>query len=225
MSDEHVLCLPAHICSHIEDGFTAGDRLASRLSPEPARWLPRSECETDPKWQQLIPYCVLLHAGAKEFAGLGDCPWQGLFAYQRTKQQGESRLHGKWSIGVGGHISRELDGGPGEQPAELTAARVQQLVLRAAVREVHEEVELFSQPHGLQFRGLLRDRSDPVGEVHLGVVYTVQLPEPYLASREPSAAFGGLRPRGWFQSRIESFEKWSQILLGNSHESPAYVGT
>jgi len=219
-ADEHVLCIPAHICAHIEDGFTPGERMGARLNPEAARWLPRGECETDSSWQQLIPYCVLLHKGPIDFGS----DWCGLFAYQRTKQQGESRLHGKWSIGVGGHVSRDLDGGPGAQPAELSAVRVQQLVLRAAVREVHEEVELFSQPHGLQFRGLLRDRRDPVGEVHLGVVYSVQLPEPYLASREPSAAFGGLRPRGWFQSRISEFENWSQILLGDSHESPAYVG-
>src|ERR1700739_5172085 len=59
-------------------------------------WWPRDELETDEEYKQLIPYVVLGHRAANS-------PLQ-LFAYRRTTQGGEARLHGRRSIGFCGPV-------------------------------------------------------------------------------------------------------------------------
>lgn len=58
----------------------------------------RPECEQAYEYVQFIPYIVLTNknpaTGATEYA-----------SYHRGNKGGEDRLHGKYSVGVGGHIS------------------------------------------------------------------------------------------------------------------------
>src|SRR3984885_12532295 len=60
-------------------------------------YLNRSEAEQDKRFKQLIPY-VLLLCGDK------------ILRYRRGKGGGETRLHGLYSVGIGGHISEEDHG-------------------------------------------------------------------------------------------------------------------
>ena len=55
-------------------------------------FLPRDEMENDPSKKQIIAYCVIEK---------GD----SVFMTKRLKKQTEKRLHGLFSIGVGGHIN------------------------------------------------------------------------------------------------------------------------
>ena len=77
--------------------------------------VPRSKCETDEGFLQLIPYIAVV---------CGDY----VMAYQRVKA-GESRLDGKWSIGFGGHINdgddSYFDGAVREGREELTGFRAE----------------------------------------------------------------------------------------------------
>src|ERR1044071_1846531 len=57
-------------------------------------YLNRSEAEHDKRYKQLIPY-VLLICNDK------------ILRYRRGKGGGETRLHGLYSVGIGGHISEE----------------------------------------------------------------------------------------------------------------------
>ena len=57
-------------------------------------YLNRSEAEQDRGHKQLIPYVLILCRGK-------------ILRYQRGKGGGETRLHGLFSVGVGGHISEE----------------------------------------------------------------------------------------------------------------------
>jgi len=66
--------------------------LCETLANLQPRWLPRAVAEQDPKHKQWIPYVLL-----RSQAGL-------LAAYPR--QGAEDRLHGLWSIGLGGHIGK-----------------------------------------------------------------------------------------------------------------------
>ena len=106
------------------------------------RYLERAAAEEDPGFKQLIPYVVVRDGDA-------------VFLMQRTDAGGDARLHGKASIGVGGHLNPVDEG----EDALMAGLR----------REWAEEVEASWVP---EFRlvGLLNDDSNPVGSVHLGVV-------------------------------------------------------
>ena len=65
------------------------DRL---LDPENHFFMDREEAEADPTHKQLIPYLVV-RSGDR------------VLCYTRGKSGGESRLHAKMSIGIGGHIN------------------------------------------------------------------------------------------------------------------------
>src|SRR5688572_7991316 len=111
---EHVLVVPTaefHRLGHFQ-GFTREiDRyLRGLLRPEFISYRPRSEMEADPSFKQLIPYVIFRHRDASGAVSL--------FQYTRGKGQGESRLHAKRSIGIGGHISTDDAAVIGSQPYE-----------------------------------------------------------------------------------------------------------
>ena len=71
------------------------------LSNVPLQYVRRGDCETEPRFKQLIPYITIGHEWrAGEISQL---------RYNRTKTSGEDRLIGKASIGIGGHIN-PIDG-------------------------------------------------------------------------------------------------------------------
>ncbi len=150
---------------------------------------PRSECETDPSWKQVIPYVVVR---------FGD----GIFLMRRTRAGSDERLHERYSIGVGGHVNPE-DGG----------------LAGGLVREWSEEMAADWRPH-FELIGLLNDDSDPVGAVHLGVVYLVQAGGP-LAIRERD------KLEGDFVSSLEvlrihdRLETWSALVFDHLTSSTA----
>lgn len=112
-------------------------------------FLPRPEAEEDPGHKQIIPY-VLLKQGDK------------VFATRRLNKGVEARLHGKISIGIGGHI-QPLD--------ELERDKV---LMRGLERELEEEV--YIQERGeLVPQGLINDDTNGVGSVHLGLCYSMEV--------------------------------------------------
>lgn len=165
--------------------------LAAFLDPRHNLFLPRPAAENDPTHKQLIPYLVLRH---------GD----RVLCYTRGKSGGESRLHAKMSIGIGGHIN---DGD--SHAAHFDSAAY----LRAVERELHEELEI-----GCGYRhravALINDDSNDVGRVHLGVVHLVDLESADVRPRED--AIRGLEFLGVaeLEARRETLETWSQICLG-----------
>ncbi|HET7667485.1 MAG TPA: hypothetical protein VFK56_15730, partial [Mycobacterium sp.] len=61
------------------------------------RFVPRPHAEEDPSFKQLIPY-VMVRDGER------------MFLTVRTAAGGDARLHGKASVGVGGHLNPVDDG-------------------------------------------------------------------------------------------------------------------
>ena len=117
------------------------------------------------------------------------------FLMQRTKAGGDARLHDRWSIGVGGHIG-ESDGGLGGGLA----------------REWSEELVADWTP---EFRliGLLNDDTDPVGAVHLGVVYEVDAAGRAVAVRETHKLEGAFAPLAEADALGDRLETWSRLAL------------
>ena len=60
---------------------------------------------------------------------------------------------------------------------------------------------------------LLNDDSNPVGEVHLGVVHQCELLSEDVTAREEAIAELGFFTDEELQQRIEEFESWSQIVI------------
>jgi len=80
-------------------------------------FMPRNEIEDNPKYRQIIPYCIIRH---------GD----NYMMFERLKKQSETRLHSKLSLGAGGHINEE-DG----------------TVIKGLHRELNEEISIkYSEP-------------------------------------------------------------------------------
>src|SRR5689334_12323312 len=100
-TEERVLCFKRKLLEDL--GLFQGlslevDKYLSVVtSPAQLQYLNRSEAELDKRYKQLIPYVLVLCNGK-------------ILRYRRGKGGQETRLHGLYSVGVGGHISEEDQG-------------------------------------------------------------------------------------------------------------------
>jgi len=147
-------------------------------------FMERPLAEVDPAFKQLIPY-VVVRDGAR------------VFLMERTDAGGDPRLHGRASIGVGGHLN-PVD--RGEDP--LTDG------LR---REWSEELVADWEP---EFRlvGLLNDDSNPVGSVHLGVVFEVEAAGRPVEVRERDKLTGRFATAAAVRAAWDRMETWSRLV-------------
>jgi predicted NUDIX family phosphoesterase len=133
-------------------------------SPRGAR---RGDVEEDPSLKQPIPYVVVTRhgeKGAEVFA-------PEVFTYVRLTGGGEARLHGKMSVGVGGHMNRGF-----------TRETLETVVWEEAARELAEELRFEDgsgaevDPPAARFVGLINDDTGPVQQVHLGLLAVAEVP-------------------------------------------------
>lgn len=187
-------------------GAAAADLLARAAGA--GRFVDRPTAERTPAWKQWIPYCVLVSRAP------GAAAYDGVFLVRRTNGQTEARLHGAWSIGLGGHVE-PADGAPAGDGAAFFAA--------ALARELAEELALGGQElPPATFLGLLNDDSTEVGRVHAGLVYRVELPcDAKEAARRVAVGETG-KMAGGFTLLVEfarvwqtpsPFETWSSLLV------------
>ena len=190
---ERVLVLPR---DHVPGGcdFTgvrpADERTMAELHravQAHGRFMDRPIAEENPAFKQLIPYVVVRDVDL-------------VYLMERTDAGGDSRLHGKASIGVGGHLNPVDEG---EDP--LTDG------LR---REWSEELIADWEP---QFRlvGLLNDDSNPVGSVHLGVVFEVEAAGRPVEVRERDKLTGRFATSDEVRSAWDRMETWSRLVASH----------
>jgi len=197
-SEEKVLVVPTalfHVLGYFQ-GFTAdvSRYVPALLAPETLLFRPRAEVETDFGFKQLIPYMFFSHTGADGK--------MSIFHYVRGRGMGESRLHNKRSIGVGGHISTD----------DLSDEQSHDLYRTGMLRELHEEIDPRS-PYTEQCVGLINDDETEVGRVHLGIVHHFRLERPDLVSRETDLIESGFVPVRELLADLAGFETWSTICL------------
>jgi len=147
-------------------------------------YLERPMAEEDSDHKQLIPY-VVVRDGAS------------VFLMHRTDAGGDARLHGKASIGVGGHLN------PVDEGEDALMAGVR--------REWHEELETDWEP---EFRliGLLNDDTNPVGAVHLGVAFSVEANGRGVAVREHEKLVGSFVDADEVSACWDRLETWSRLV-------------
>jgi predicted NUDIX family phosphoesterase len=168
------------------------------LRQEHRQYLPRHEMEVDASYRQVIPYVVFRHRGDHSTPDL-------IFSYSRL-QGGESRLLGKYSLGVGGHICVE-DAAHGVPYAS------------GLLREIEEEIEIPDKPSDSELCnsviGVINDTRDAVGSVHLGIVHLVDLRSPEIVPKEDGMQRAQFRSLGRLQQLREEglLEGWSELVL------------
>ncbi len=164
-----------------DDSMLADLRRAVR---ENGRFMDRPDAEEDPAHKQLIPYVVVRDG-------------ERIFLTERTTAGGDARLHGKASLGVGGHLN-PVD--KGEDPLD-----------DGLRREWSEELETNWEPE-FELIGLLNDDGNPVGAVHLGVVFTVNARGRDVAVREHEKLTGRWATPDEVYAAWDRMETWSQLV-------------
>jgi predicted NUDIX family phosphoesterase len=149
-----------------------------------AFFIDRDIAENDETLRQLIPYVLMRQQGK-------------FLLLRRTKKQQERRLHGKLSLGVGGHINLN----DGSTPW--------QAFLKGMEREIHEEVNV--EVLQLSYMGLLNDTSSPVSRVHVGLVYLAEVR--FLGLNEPDMFDFWFVDLTEIEQRREELEGWSKLAL------------
>lgn len=193
---EEVLVVPRALLDEIgafhgirTEGLDAA--IGRLLDPANHFFMDRATAEEDPSHKQLIPYCIFR---------CGD----RILHYTRGKSGGESRLHAKISVGVGGHVN-PIDTGDGRTGPDAYHA--------AVTREIEEELDL-PENHKHRIIALLNDESNAVGQVHLGIVHLIELTSDAVASREDALLDLGFTALSelngpWF----DRLETWSQHCI------------
>ncbi len=162
----------------------------------------REHAERTPSLKQVIPYSIVVRQG------LADEP--EVLCLRRTTRGGESRLHDKLSIGVGGHIN------PEDMPDGSNGPKGRAAVIAAATqREVFEEELIVDGPFKVHAVGLLNDDSNPVGAVHVGFVQLITV-EGSVRVREVDQLEGSFATPSSLKRMLAegaNFETWSSLLI------------
>jgi predicted NUDIX family phosphoesterase len=185
MSEERVFVVPRRALPEAAGWYglrTEGLDTFEAAVERDGRYEPRPAMEQDPSFKQVIPYLVLR-----------DGPQY--FLMQRTTAGADARLHGMYSIGVGGHLNPG-DGG----------------LLGGLEREWHEELVADFLPT-FELVALLNDDTTPVGAVHLGAVYVAQADGRPVAIRETHKLSGQFADRAEVAAVVDRMETWSRLAF------------
>ncbi|GAC1652485.1 MAG: NUDIX domain-containing protein [Candidatus Dormibacteraceae bacterium] len=186
--DEHVLCVRRDevFPDGAWHGFVReGLERFEKVIREGSFFMPRSEVEDDPTYQQVIPYIVFRHG-------------ERYLLTRRLKASSEKRLRQLYSLGVGGHINPgDLDNG---DP-----------VMDGLRREFEEEVN-YTGAVEARLLGLINDDSSPVSRVHLAMAFLVDGASPDISIRETDKLAGELLTLEEMRMYYLEMESWSQIV-------------
>jgi predicted NUDIX family phosphoesterase len=194
-TEERVLCFERKLLEEL--GVFQG------LSLEVEKFLPvltsnsqlvyrnRSDAEQNKRFKQLIPYVLLI------------CH-DRILRYRRGKGGQETRLHGLYSVGIGGHISEEDHQLPGLFPRD----RGYQEGMR---RELMEEVAIDAAHEPAV--AVINDDSTEVGQVHFGVVHILRLSDETVAGRRSGIVGPEFIPIADAVKDPSGYESWSRLCL------------
>lgn len=150
----------------------------------------RGDMEEDTNYKQLIGYAIIK-----------DKQTQDILVYTRLIGGGEERLHGKSSVGIGGHMN------------ETDEKEISRIIKDNVAREIEEEIGInFAYAReNVKFIGLINDDKEEVGKVHIGLVYLLEVDKTSIKVEETDT----LAVR-WLNSneakQINSYESWSEFL-------------
>jgi predicted NUDIX family phosphoesterase len=159
-------------------------------------YINRSEAEQDRRYKQLIPYALII-CGDK------------ILRYRRGKGGQETRLHGLYSVGVGGHISEEDHG-------LFEHARASIGYHEAMCRELQEEVDIKVTKEAAV--AVINDDSTEVGYVHLGIVHVVYVDNEDVANRRSGLVGAEFISLADAAKNLDAYESWSRFCVEHLNE-------
>ncbi len=197
--DEHILVVSRALFENLgafEGLSLEPDRyLPALLDPQNNYFIARDDAEEDPSHKQIIPYAIFKH---------GD----RFLHYVRGGGSGEKRLAAKGSIGIGGHINQEDFDAQAHLDKDTYTIGVE--------REIDEELNI-EGGHTQRIVALINDESNPVGQVHLGVVHLFELETDRVTSNEDNITELEFFTIDELQARRDRLETWSQSCLDGLH--------
>ena len=191
-TEERVLCFQRKLLQEL--GVFQG------LSLEIERYLPvvtssshilylnRSDAEQDKHYKQLIPYVLVICHGK-------------ILRYRRGRGGQETRLHGLYSVGIGGHISEEDHGLFSTGPGYHEGMR-RELMEEVAIDEVKEAAV-----------AVINDDSTEVGYVHFGVVHVLHVANETIVGRRSGIVNPEFILMAEAVKDASGYESWSRFCL------------
>lgn len=196
------------------------------------KFLKRSRVENNPALKQIIPYALICFNPDRNRSQKSQ-----YLLLRRKGTQTEKRLHHKYSLGVGGHINpvttEEIKtGGPaaihgllerselqpsivGSPTGRLRSKSFLQLptIIEAGLRrELTEELSITCN-YSYKLVGYLNDDTNPVGQVHFGLVYQIDVPtKSKVQIAEKELMSGRFLRVAEMRQYYLLMETWSQII-------------
>ncbi len=191
-TEERVLCFERKLLEQLGVFQGISLEVQSYLPVLTARqnlvYLNRSEAEQDRRYKQLIPYVLLICNGK-------------ILRYRRGKGGQETRLHGLYSVGIGGHISDE-DHGLFSSGIGYAEGMRRELMEEVAVEQVNAPSV-----------ALINDDSTEVGYVHFGVVHLMRVSDESVAGRRSGIVAPEFVPFSEALKDTTAYESWSRFCL------------
>ena len=193
-AEERVLCFKRNLFEEL--GVFQGLSLETEkylpvvTSTSKITYLNRSEAELDKRYKQLIPYVLVICNGK-------------ILRYRRGKGGQETRLHGLYSVGIGGHIAEE-DNGLFSQAVGYTDGMLRELKEEVDIDEVNEAVV-----------AVINDDSTEVGYVHFGVVHVMHVTDESVAGRRSGIVSPEFVSFAEAKKDPAAYESWSRFCIEN----------
>lgn len=204
MTTERVLVVPVQELE--KQGITPQDILQQidvcKLDSQAYGYLPRhviddkspKSVEAGKLYPQVLPYNLLIDVNTKS-----------VLVYQRKGK--EEGLLGKWSLGVGGHITDE-------DSVEMGITSITDLIAVGATREFVEETGLMSDILVDDYTRCILSYRDLTSTVHLGLVSFIEVEDFSELDLAPSEFLN----YGWMtlqelKDSDKEWETWSDIII------------
>lgn len=152
-------------------------------------FLDRDIAEYDYDYRQIIPYIIVKKDDS-------------FLMLKRLNKQTEKRLHGKCSLGVGGHINPDPLG------------KYEDVIMSGLYKELNEEIYI-KEPFKLTFSGIINNQTSDVGKVHVGFLYVLEASSLDFEVLEKEKMTGEWVNRDQLGKYYEYLEGWSQIVYDN----------
>ena len=192
-TEERVLCFERKLLEELGVfhglSLETGKYLPILTSSSNILYLNRSDAEKDKRYKQLIPY-VLVICNNK------------ILRYRRGRGGQETRLHGLYSVGIGGHIS--------EEDNQLFSKSIGGYE-EGMRRELKEEVDIDEVKETLV--AVINDDSTEVGYVHFGVVHIMHVTNENVAGRRNGIVAPEFVPMVEAVKDPSVYESWSRFCL------------
>ncbi|MCT4563299.1 MAG: NUDIX domain-containing protein [Maledivibacter sp.] len=152
-------------------------------------FLDRDIAEYDYDYRQIIPYIIVKNEDS-------------YLLLKRLNKQTEKRLHGKYSLGVGGHINPD------------PSNKYENVIMSGLYRELNEEISI-KEPFELTFAGVINNQTSDVGKVHVGFLYILEASSLDFEVLEKEKMTGEWVTQEELTAYYEYLEGWSQIVFDN----------